>query len=182
MSTALIPRFVTIEEFDTLPDQDEHVYELYEGELIEVTFPNWIHSKLQERIRALLQAVVENTADVLVEMPFQISNTPKQTKRRADVGYIRAERDRLALEAGALEGAPDLVVEVLSPSNSASKLNRYVRLCLANGAAEVWIVDPETKTVRVRQRDRTEREYEPGESISFGAGRVGVADVFNGIV
>ena len=38
MSTALLPRFVTIEEFDTLPDQDEHVYELYEGELIEVRF------------------------------------------------------------------------------------------------------------------------------------------------
>ena len=169
---------MTIQEFDSLPDQ-EHEYELHEGELIEVTFPNLIHVKLQERIRALLQPLLAHIGIVLVEMPFQISEA-KQTKRRADVAFLRNDR----AESTIVEGAPDLVVEVLSPSNSASKLNRYARLCLAHGTEEFWIVDPETKTIRVRRKDRTEREYEMGETIdiSVGAGAINVSEVFQGIV
>ena len=84
------------------------------------------------------------------------------------------------LDAGTLEGAPALIVEVLSPSNTASKLNRDARLFLANGAEEFWMVDYDNKTIRVRGKDRIEREYELGESIAlrFAAGAIAVSDVF----
>jgi len=174
---------MSIAEFDALPDEDDREYELQEGELVEVTFPRLPHGELQERMHALLQALIGYLGAVRIEMPFQISKTARQTKRRADVAFVLHERWRQALAAGVLEGAPELVIEVLSPSNSASKLNRYARLCLANGTEEFWIVDYDTKTIRMRRKDRTEREYELGEAIalSFGGGTIAVSDVFEGL-
>lgn len=180
MSAITTPALMSIAEFDALPDEDEPEYELHEGELVEVTFPIFIHGELQERMHALLGALLGNWGIVRTEMAFQISRTARQTKRRADVGFVRHERAQQALKVGVLEGAPDLVVEVLSPSNSASKLNRYARLCLANGTEEFWIVDYDTKTIRVKRKDRTEREHELGETIalSVGSGAIAVSDVF----
>ena len=171
---------MSIAEFDALPDQDDREHELHEGELVEVTFPVFIHGELQERMHALLGALLGKLGVVRIEMAFQISGTARQTKRRADVGFIPHDRARQALEASMIEGAPTLVVEILSPSNSASKLNRYARLCLANGSEEFWIVDYDAKTIRVRHKDRTEREYEIGEAIpsSFGSGAIAVSEVF----
>ncbi|MEA3160224.1 MAG: hypothetical protein QOD95_1772 [Gammaproteobacteria bacterium] len=172
--------WMSIGEFDALPDVEECEYELHEGELIEAPFPMWKHGQLQERMRALLLAAIGTAGVVHVEMPFQISTAVRQTKRRADVGFVPHDRQRQALEAGMLEGAPALIVEVLSPSNTASKLNRDARLFLANGAEEFWMVDYENKTIRVRGKDRVEREYESGESIAlrFGAGAIAVSEVF----
>jgi Uma2 family endonuclease len=180
MSAITTPSLLSIAEFDALPDEDDLDHELHEGELVEVTFPNFVHTYLQRRMCTLLEALIGNLGMVTIEMPFQIASTARQTKRRADIGFLRRERTQQALQAGIVEGASDLVIEVLSPSNSASKLNRYARLCLANGAGEFWIVDYDTKTIRVRHKDRTEREYELGESIAltFGSGALAVSEVF----
>jgi Uma2 family endonuclease len=76
--------------------------------------------------------------------------------------------------------APELVVEVLSPSNSVIELNRYARLCLANGAQEFWSVDYESRSVRVQRKDKLDRKYEIGDTIeiSIGARQLAVSDVF----
>jgi Uma2 family endonuclease len=50
-------------------------------------------------------------------------------------------------------GAPELVVEILSPSNSAEEMSRKLRLYEDAGVGEYWVVDPENKTVRVRHRE-----------------------------
>ena len=171
---------MSIAEFDALRAEDERQYELHEGQLVEVTNPDWVHTYLQKRLNSLLEARIGNLGMVTIEMPFQISQATRQTKRRADVAFVLDERSRQAMSMGYLEGVPDLVVEVLSPSNSASKLNRDARLFLANGATEFWVVDYDTKTVHVRHKDRTEREYELGEAIPlcFASGSIAVSDVF----
>ena len=48
-----------------------------------------------------------------------------------------------------IEGAPDLAVEVLSPSNLASDINLKTRQLLDAGAQAVWIVDPATRSVQI---------------------------------
>ena len=65
---------------------------------------------------------------------------PRQVKRRADVAYVSAERSSEAHKTGILEGAPELVIEVLSPSNSAGRMYRLERLCMNNGCQEFWTV------------------------------------------
>ncbi|MDR3172301.1 MAG: Uma2 family endonuclease, partial [Treponema sp.] len=49
-------------------------------------------------------------------------------------------------------GAPDLVVEVLSPSNSAIEMERKLGLYEEAGVREYWIVDPQNKRIRVCRR------------------------------
>jgi Uma2 family endonuclease len=178
--------YLTIPEFDALPQPDDRTLELHEGELVEVTYPNFLHSILQERIRGLLSKCIQAAGSgvVMIGLGLQISDSERQTKRRADVAFLSNQRDSTAREVGFAEGAPELVVEILSPSNTMSKLNRYARLCLASGSEEFWTVDPETQTVRVRRKDRIEREYEPGETIQLGAFMgncsVGVSEIFEG--
>jgi Uma2 family endonuclease len=50
-------------------------------------------------------------------------------------------------------GAPDLVVEVLSPSNTAAEMDDKQKLCFANGCREFWMVNEDKKTVRVLLAD-----------------------------
>ena len=60
--------------------------------------------------------------------------------------------------------APPLIVEVLSPSNTAAKLNRQRVVALSAGAHEFWIVDPERRTVEITGLDGV-RVYGVGETV-----------------
>jgi len=69
-----------------------------------------------------------------------------------DVIFISSERRNIITEKG-IEGAPDLVVEVLSPSTArydkGSKLKIYAR----TGVKEMWLVDPEAKNIQIFRLD-----------------------------
>ena len=58
------------------------------------------------------------------------------------------------VKTGILEGAPELVIEVLSPSNSASRMYRLERLCMNNGCQEFWTVDLDDQSIRVVRGDK----------------------------
>jgi len=79
-----------------------------------------------------------------------------------DVSFVSNERMKLILTAEGLDGlfhaAPDLAVEVLSPSDSITKTERRMHLYLAYGARLAWMVDPKNKTVRV---------YRPGQDFEL---------------
>ena len=60
-------------------------------------------------------------------------------------------------------GAPELVIEVLSPSNTASEMRDEHKLCLANGSFDFWVIDPEERAVKVSMPD--------GHRIIYGAGQ-----------
>jgi Uma2 family endonuclease len=97
----------------------------------------------------------------------------------ADVAVISRERWRAIPKDGNLQGVPDLVVEVLSPSNTAWEIFDKEQVCLANGAREFWVVDPVREVVRVSGIDGPARTYGQGQSIAvlFG-GEVGVDSIF----
>ena len=72
------------------------------------------------------------------------------TVRGPDVAFVSRERfERNADTVKAFAGAPDLAVEVLSPSNTAAAMHAKVADYLAAGARCVWVVDPESQTVTV---------------------------------
>ena len=48
-----------------------------------------------------------------------------------------------------IRGAPELVIEVLSPSNTAAEIYEKEQICLANGAQEFWVVDPDRRQVKM---------------------------------
>ena len=64
-----------------------------------------------------------------------------------------------------MEEAPDIVIEVLSPSNTASEMLDKEQICLENGAREFWVVDPVRRQVKVSGADAHAATYKTGQSI-----------------
>jgi len=62
-------------------------------------------------------------------------------------------------------GTPDLVIEILSPSNTAAEMLAREQLCLENGAREFWIVDPEHKQVKISTPEGRTATYKAGGAI-----------------
>ena len=83
----------------------------------------------------------------------------------ADVAHARAEGARSVGKNEYFSGAPDLVIEVLSPSNTAIEINDKRSICLANGCSSFWVVDPKAKQVSVTE-DRVTHHYDLDDSIS----------------
>jgi Uma2 family endonuclease len=112
---------MTFTEFEKLPDEICRRHELRHGELVAVPPPVHRHVWLQYRIRRLLEARAPEEDIIENQMPFRLM--PDQEYWVADVAYMpRAMWDRIDLK-GYLDCAPVLVVEILSPSNTAAEMN-----------------------------------------------------------
>jgi Uma2 family endonuclease len=160
MATAPV-KLMTVEEFQLIPNPPGGIYELFHGELVKVGFPEFVHTKAQHHLREKLAAAAGLQGKVVTEMPYRV--LPEYECWGADVAYITLDRwnriDRW------LEGAPDLVVEILSPSNTASEMMDKEQLCLENGAREFWQVDTKRKQVKVTSSDGRTAHYKSGQRL-----------------
>ena len=110
--------------------------------------PNRFHQDIAGNIYFLLRAYLEkHPIGKLYEAPFDVYFDRFNVCQPDIVFFTKANEDRLT-DAGA-EGAPDFIVEILSPKTAfldkRSKRQVYTR----SGVKELWLVDPDTKTVHV---------------------------------
>jgi Uma2 family endonuclease len=127
-------------------------YELIDGTLIEMTPTGMPHGAICDNIAFALNLHVRERrlGKVLVgEVGFCTRNDP-YTVRAADIAFISAAK---IPEAGLPKGfsalAPDLVVEVVSPSDRSAALTEKVAEWLRFGVETVWLVYPNTRSVHV---------------------------------
>jgi Uma2 family endonuclease len=146
MAAALEPMLMTVDQYRQLPAAPGAVQELHWGQVITLTRPKAPHIKLQSRLVRLLRPKAEHLGYVESEVPFRA--LPEYDLRAADVAFIRRERWD-SIGEGDLAGSPEIVIEVLSPSNNAAALKELAALCLTTGAEEFWAVDRNRKTVSV---------------------------------
>lgn len=148
---------LTLQEFEALPEEDAYRLELVRGRLVREPRPGVQHGLLMARLGARLQRHVEENRLGVVSMDFGVVlPTEPPTVRGPDIGFIAA--DRLPPDGpptGFLRVAPDLAVEIVSPSNSASEIQEKVLEYLDAGTRLVWLVDPKTRTTVV-YRSRSE--------------------------
>jgi Uma2 family endonuclease len=155
---------MTVEEFRKLPEDSGGVYhELHHGEVVTMTRPKLKHSRTQTRIRRAFERIAEPGSYVEIEMAFR--PLPEHELWCADVGYLSKERDAQADDDDNIRGAPDIVVEVLSPSNTAAEIDEKEQMCLANGAKEFWVANPKRRHVKVTTPDGRTVTYREGEEI-----------------
>jgi len=144
-------QLMTAEELLRLPDSP-YRHELVKGELITMTLPGEEHGAVIMNIGVPLgYHVKKNNLGVVygAETGFQIERNP-DTVLGADVAFVRKDRvERAGISKGYRFGAPDLVVEVISPSDNMKKVEQKVQRWLSAGARIVWTVDPKTRTIKV---------------------------------
>lgn len=143
-------RPMTAEELQELPDDGQR-HELQAGVLLSEPLPMRPHARIQARLLRCLAEFVEERGmgEVFDATGFVLSRDP-DTVRGPDVSFVSA--DRLAAapdESRFFPGAPDLAVEIVSPSNRPDEIRAKVADYLAAGSRMVWVVDPGTETVTV---------------------------------
>jgi Uma2 family endonuclease len=176
MATVAKPLLITVDEYRQLPEREDIIQELHWGRVVNLTRPKLKHTKLQERLVQLLRPRVEGRGMVWAEVPFRA--LPEYDVRAADVAFVSQERWNT--DADDLHGSPELVIEVLSPSNTRAEMREKASLCLSSGAEEFWVVHPKRRTVTVMHRDGGALVYAMGQRIPltlFGGG-LAVDDVF----
>lgn len=123
-------------------------HELIEGEMTTMTPAGARHGKIIATITSLLVRHVESNApgDVFgAETGFIIARDP-DTVRAPDVAFVAAER-ATEVPRGFFEGAPDLAVEVTSPGDSYSEVQKKALAWLRAGCSLVLVVDADERTV-----------------------------------
>ena len=120
-------------------------YELVDGEVVELSPVNDEHSGIAINIGTAFNNYSRRRGfgQAGVEAGYIVLSGP-DTVRGPDVSFRLVPRNRRRQSAGFLSGAPDIAVEVLSPSNTATEIERKVREYLAAGAQRVWVAYPAT--------------------------------------
>jgi Uma2 family endonuclease len=125
--------------------------ELLGGELIMMSPAGFDRGGIAGNIALALGTFVKQRslgAVVTAEPGFQIAHDP-DTVRVPDVAFVRADRIPPCGVKGFFQGAPDLAVEVVSPSDPPADVAAKSQEWLSGGGRMVWVVDPESRTVAV---------------------------------
>lgn len=161
---------MTADELERMPE-DAYRYDLIRGVLKRMSPTEFLHHKVAGNVAALLPNFVTPRGLGVVggEGGFVLEIDP-DTVLAPDVAFVRTDRlppedqwDRFA------RLAPDLVVEVVSPSETAPEVEEKVGLYLAAGVPLVLVVGPRRRTVRVRTADGGDRLLTEADELDGGA-------------
>ena len=157
---AVVATQVSADELASL-EGDGYRYDLLNGDLIRVSPAGFEHGRLAARIGARLVVFLDSHPELGVavgaETGFRVARDP-DTVLGPDAAVVRRERlPPSADQAGYLNLAPDLAVEIVSPTDRWTTVTGKVDAYLAAGTRLVWVVEPSQRTVRVYAVNRAER-------------------------
>jgi Uma2 family endonuclease len=141
------PRPFTVADYMGLPEHGPR-YQLIEGELYMAPAPNRHHQSISGRIEFALGKYLErHPIGEIYHAPFDVELTDINVYQ-PDIAFFSNARRAYLTEHGA-EGAPDLVVEILSPKTAKLDIGTKREIYARTGVTELWIVEPETRMVKV---------------------------------
>ncbi len=141
----------TYEDYKSLPESETKRYELLEGELVMVPSPTEYHQRISGNLEFILrQFVRERDLGRVYDAPLDVVLGEGEEREvvQPDIFFISKERSRIIAEEE-IRGAPDLVVEIISPGTAERDRTYKKTLYARHGVREYWIVDPDAKTVEV---------------------------------
>ena len=165
---------LTYDDYCRTPDDER--YELLNGELTMVPSPNRKHQQLVVTLtRELSRFTEQHGLGEVYVAPFDVVLSDTDVVQ-PDVLFISRAREHRITEKN-VQGAPDLVIEILSPSTAEKDLGRKYELYDSGGVLEYWIVDPAAGTVAVHRRQ--DGRLEPAGT--FGRGESVATAVLEGL-
>jgi Uma2 family endonuclease len=136
---------ITVEDYKVLPETGPR-YQLIEGDLYMAPAPNRYHQDVSRNIEFMILKWIEaGGGGRIYNAPFDVY-LDNVNVFQPDLVYVSAENSGILTDIGA-EGAPDLVVEILSPSTRGIDLGPKKKVFERYGVKELWIVDPEPRTL-----------------------------------
>ena len=148
MSTHIQP-LLTIADLEIMPD-DENRYELMEGELIVSRAPGLSHQRVLGNLLTLINNyLAQESLGEVFATPGVIFD--ELNSAIPDIAFVSRERGALIASGERITGAPELMVEIVSPGSENARRDRVVKRQVygKHGVLEYWIVDPERRTVEV---------------------------------
>ena len=136
----------TYEDYLNAPEDKR--YELLDGELVMAPAPGELHQSVSIWLGSkLFQFVTENRLGKVYSAPFDVVLSDWDVVQ-PDLVFVSNERTGIITDAN-LQGAPDLVVEILSPSTAERDKTFKYALYAEHGVGEYWMVDTDAKTITV---------------------------------
>ena len=157
----------TIEDIYDLPDGERA--ELIDGQIYYMAPPTWKHQRISMFLSSEISSYIKNNkgnCEVLAA-PFAVFlNKDDSNYFEPDISVIC---DRSKLDEKGCHGAPDWLIEIVSPSSKTMDYFRKCSLYKAAGVREYWIIDPKEKCVIVNNFENgTSKQYPFSEQIKAG--------------
>jgi Uma2 family endonuclease len=153
---------ISLEEFLAQPGETfNDFHELHDGEIVEVPPPTNEHVDVQKRLEVLLQERCGRSGYGAYREFYMTLSTDG---RRVDVALVKETR-RAAQHGTVFFGSPELIIEVLSPSNTVLDIDRLRSACFKDECIEFWVVNMELRIVTVYTRNVEVRLYVEGNEI-----------------
>jgi Uma2 family endonuclease len=160
---------ITWQDVQQMPD-DGNRYEAIEGELYMTPAPTVRHQRISIRLEmALHDLLVDPGHGELLHAPVGVEFPATGEGVQPDILFVSHGRRGIVAEDW-LRGAPDLVVEILSPSTAHRDRGVKLRLYERQGVAEYWVVDPEAEAVEVWRFDAEPRHRRLTDAVEIRLG------------
>ena len=149
VATALeSPKKVTVKELFDMELEEGYFYELLNGIIVKKQAPSPQHQEASGNIYAAMHAFVKtNQLGKCYTAPIDVF-FDKHNNAQPDILFIKKDRQFIITKNG-IEGHPDLIVEVISPSSVRNDKVTKKALYLTFGVAEYWLVDPLYHTIDI---------------------------------
>lgn len=162
------PKLLTYEDYARLTPPDSGNYELRNGKIEFMASPTPVHQWLSIQLSVTLgNFIIQNKLGKLFAAPMDTEFTEHDTFQ-PDLLFVSQERLSIIGEKK-IEGAPDLVVEILSPSNDAKEMSYKRHVYEASGVREYWFINVEKQTLaqyeRVEEELRWQRDLTPADTL-----------------
>ncbi|HEY9796380.1 MAG TPA: Uma2 family endonuclease [Leptolyngbyaceae cyanobacterium] len=166
MSVASEKKVWTDEEFMALPD-DGGRYELVDEEVVDMGNSGMEHGNISAYLCGLIELYVRPkklgvTCDSSTAFTLKSGN-----KRSPDVSFVSKERLQglRRLPKGFFQGAPDLAIEVISPSNTFEEIYTKLVEYFDNNCRVVWVINPDERSVVVYRQPQPDRLLKMTDSL-----------------
>ncbi len=176
--------FTTVEELEQRPS-DEGRFELIAGELIPMSPTGDEHAEIKGILAAELVNFnrLKRIGKVYVGDVGVVLHRDPDTVLAPDLAFVGTARVRPKSEPlSFLRQAPDLAIEIVSPSDRLPEVRNKVAMFLAAGVEQVWVVNPATQSVTVFHHGGAPRVLRDVDTLDGGAILPGftlrVADIF----
>ena len=141
------PKIITLEQYEALPEEQRA--EVFDGFVYDMASPSQIHQRLLLKLSAMLDSYIERKKSkcLVIPSPFDVILSEKPLAIVQPDIMIICDKDKL--DGNRCNGAPDFIIEIVSPGNPSDDYIRKAYYYKNYGVREYWIVDPKRRMVTV---------------------------------